>query len=222
MLHPLCVFTFLLAPALAEEAAAQAQPPEKVDIEVLVIREDEDLANIDRSDRIGTVVLTGGHVTDDALGHLAGASVRTLSIEGTRITNLGLRHLKSIKGLQSLRLWGGQFDDRAIKPIRAVPNLRSLDVDGTRIDGALLAALKNRSELRSLVLGQEIQDGDLQHLAGLPALEELDLRSCRRLTEACLAPLSGLSHLQTIWLPSHLPKKIRRALHEKLPECSVR
>ena len=138
------------------------------------------------------------------------------------VSNVGLQYVKSVKGIRRLRLWTPLLDDAALTYVAELPNLEILDIEGTAIEGAGLEKLKGLQKLDMLVLGPRTSDAHIASLKHLPALRQLDLRACSRLTLACLEPLAQLADLKIVWLPGHIRAKGKRMLRESLPKCEVR
>ncbi len=113
-------------------------------------------------------------------------------------------------------------DDAALTYMAEVPTLEVLDIAGTAIQGTGLEELKELKELEMVVLGPRTSDAQIASLKQLPALRELDLRACSRLTLACLEPLAQLTELKLMWLPSRVGVKGKQMLLESLPACDVR
>jgi hypothetical protein len=149
-------------------------------------------------------------------------TVSELSIEAVNVSNAGLQHLKKLKGLRWLRLWSPGFTDDALEHLAALNDLETLDLEGTAVEGTTLEVLKPLQNLEMLVLGPKILDSEIARLKHLPALRQLDLRACARLTSDCLESLGSLSRLEIIWLPQQIRSKGRKALRESLPDCQVR
>lgn len=225
---------FWICPAWAAAPPVVQQPPAKVqgqqaagksqgkNFEVVVVLSDAEAAGIDRATRIGKLNLTGDRVTNASLKPVpALAQVRVLSIEFSQITNSGLGLLKDAANIQSLRLWQATFTDSALKQVKKITCLESLDLEGTEIGGEELGQLADLPKLRSLTLGPTTENAQLAALGKLPALRELDMRGCRKLSDAALPHLQGLSKLQTLGLPPLISEEGQRQLQQKLPNCKI-
>ena len=109
-----------------------------------------------------------------------------------------------------------------IRPWRRLKNvaqLEALDLAGANVRGTGLRYLKSLESLRALVLGPGIEDAGLRLVGDLSQLEELDLRSCRQITDAGLAHLDGLKSLQRIACPPQITDEAKQSLGQKLPKC---
>jgi hypothetical protein len=206
----------------APEGTAETSAPE-FDIDVHVIFNDSDVAKIDPTLRINKLHLAGTRVTNASLDEVRlSAMVNLLSIEGTQITNAGLERLKGMTKLRSLRLWNRRFTDSALIRIKGLPRLESLDLEGTSVQGTTLAHLSELKALRTLILGPYVEDDALKALRSLPALEELDLRSCHHISDAGLSHLKGLKNLRIVWLPVQTAELSELRLRQALPTCDLR
>jgi hypothetical protein len=209
-----------LTPPTAPESTSAGDEPGT--IERLVLRRPSDLAAVPRTTCIGRLVLTGDDFVNGSLRGLQGLTVNDLSIEAAHVSSTGLQHLTSVKDLRCLRLWTPGVDDEALAHIAQLPDLEILDLEGTAIDGTGFDKLKDLSKLDMLVLGPKMSDARVAGLKDLPALRQLDLRPCTRLTPACLEHLAELTDLKTVWLPGPLRTKGKRSLRQSLPTCEVR
>jgi Leucine Rich repeat len=129
-------------------------------------------AAVTEGDVAGWVAAQGGSVTRDAAGRITGVNLRaswitdgdlemlgqvpglqTLDLSLTRITDLGLEHLKSLAEVRDLNLYYCEFlTDVGIARLKGWKKLERLNLRGTKIT-----------------------DTSLEHLASLPALASLDV-----------------------------------------------
>ncbi len=121
--------------------------------------------------------LTRSSVTDNALLHIVNMkALRTLNLEGTKVSDKGLRFLRKIPNLETLEL--------------------SVHDPGVIISDDSAEALGKITTLRKLSLGGvKITDAGLKHIGALTRLENLALDHTK-VTNAGLAHLTQLSHLQ--------------------------
>ncbi|MHC4503423.1 MAG: leucine-rich repeat domain-containing protein [Planctomycetota bacterium] len=125
-------------------------------------------------------------------------SLRVLNLSGTRITDAGFAHARSLTQLQGLGLSRTQITDAGLANIEGMTRLTSLGLSHTRLTGSGLVYLKGMTELRYLFLsGTPLTDAGLAHIKGLPKLQSLHLNGTR-ITDA------GLAHLRTIPRLQHL------------------
>jgi hypothetical protein len=193
-----------------------------VTINVLVLRNADDLQEVDASERIGQLILSGDQFNNRTLRNLDGLSVESLSIEAVNVSNAGIQYVRNVRGIKSLRLWSPTFDDRGLKLVGELRGLRALDLEGTSVEGTGLEDLKELENLESLVLGPKTLDSGIAQLEQLSNLHQLDLRACAGLTLDCVESLAKLADLEVVWLPRHIRTKGKRALRVALPECQVR
>jgi internalin A len=131
---------------------------------------------------------TAEFITDAAISYLrANRRLRKLNLRGTDITDISLPHIAELTGLRSLDLSHTQLGDVGIESLPALAELEELDLGGTRISGLNLSVLKLLPKLRKLSFNgiqrrnagacwsPLITDLDLDSLAGLSGLEELNL-----------------------------------------------
>lgn len=209
----------------APKESEQVEDPEldqPITINVLVLRNADDLMDVEASERIGRLILSGDQFNNRTLKSLDGLSVETLSIEAVNVSNAGIQYLKNVRGVKSLRLWSPAFDDRGLTLLSELRGLEALDLEGTSVEGTGLGDLKELKNLKMLVLGPKTLDSGIAQLVQLPNLQQLDLRACAGLTLDCVDSLSKLADLKVIWLPRHIRTKGKRALRVALPECQVR
>ena len=197
-------------------------PPKKLKLSVVVLRSPKDLAGIARPVQIERLILTGKQFSNRSLRSLEGLSAATLSIEAVNVSNAGLQYVPRVRGVQRLRLWSPAIDDKAMKFVAELSKLEVFDVEGTAIVGTGFADLKNLQKLETVILGPKVTDTTVAGLGHLPALRNLDLRACHKLTMGCLQTLASLTKLKTLWLPGHLRTKGKRALKLTRPDCQVR
>ena len=89
-----------------------------------------------RDGKVKSVSFEGTPVTDADLVHLRNlAALEELDLSGTRITNAGLVHLETLTGLEDLDLSGTQVTNAAVKHLNKLTTLRRLDLEGTQVNG---------------------------------------------------------------------------------------
>jgi len=247
MLHTMKYATLALALLFTTAPASSAVPPEKLSlprpkgaketakpaeqvaanasekpVEVVVVLSDKEAASLGKPERIGKLKLTGDRVTNASLKSVrALPQVGVLSIESTQITNAGLDLLKEAANVRSLRLWQASFTDAAFQRVKKITGLEALDLEGTESGGEELAQLADLPKLQTLTLGPLTEDAQLAALGKLAALQDLDLRGCKKLSDAGLRHLQGLTKLQTLSLPPQIAAEAEADLQKKLPNCKV-
>ena len=82
-------------------------------------------------------------VDDTTLARVAKhESLKRLYLEGTKITDAGLRHLAGLKELHSLGLANTSITDAGLKELEGLSALRNLDVENTKVTADGVARLK--------------------------------------------------------------------------------
>jgi hypothetical protein len=117
-------------------------------------------------------------LTDAGLENLSGLSrLRYLDLNNTKVTGVGLGHLKQTKDLRWLNLRAAPaLTDADLIQLTAFPNLEQLNLDGTKIRSAGLEHLRGLPNLRWLNLSNtNIKDTGLLHLESMTALKRLFL-----------------------------------------------
>ncbi len=204
-----------------QDPPATQQEPEFT-ISVLVLRNADNLAEVESSELIGQLILSGDQFTNRTLRPLDGLHVSTLSIDAVNVSNTGIQYVTKVNGIRWLRLWSPAIDDRGLKLVGKIEGLQGLDLEGTAVDGSGLEELKGLQHLEQLTLGPKMLDSEVARLASLTSLRQLDLRACKSLTLDCLDGLAGLTDLEVIWLPDQIRTKGKRALRPALPDCQIR
>jgi hypothetical protein len=107
-------------------------------------------AQADEEAAIKAIEKLGGQVYRDE--KQPGKPVTQVDLNGTKVTDAGLKHLKELKELRSLDLSGTQVRDAGLKELKELKELRSLDLSDTEVRDAGLKELKELKELRKLNL----------------------------------------------------------------------
>ena len=136
-----------------------------------------------------------------ALPHL-----KRLKLSGGGISDVGVRQIGSIAGLEELSLQDAQIDDEGLKPLENLKNLSSLTIRRSpRVtDSAIehLLQLPKLSKLGLLEVG--ITNRGLERLKGMTRLRALDLRGCSQVGNAGLEQLASLKNLKILRLGGYL------------------
>jgi hypothetical protein len=100
-----------------------------------------------------------------------------------------------------LKLEGPRVDDRALPHLKALGELRRLSLYGSGVTDAGLAALKDSSKLESLGLGgTAVTDAGLVHLEKMPGLQYLWLSKGEKLTSKGVEKLKKALPGLTVYL----------------------
>jgi Leucine-rich repeat (LRR) protein len=107
----------------------------------------------------------------------AGQPVVYVKLQGTKVTDAGLKDLAALKQLRNLDLNSTKVTDAGLKDLAALKQLETLDLDNTKVTDAGLKDLAALKELQILTLnGTKVTDAGLKDLAALKQLDALDLR----------------------------------------------
>ncbi|MGH9846684.1 MAG: leucine-rich repeat domain-containing protein [Blastocatellia bacterium] len=156
----------------------------------------------DRAGRVTGVDLRASWVTDADLSQLAQLPhLSHLDLSLTRITDLGLQHLKNAPGIEELNLYyAEQITDEGMAAVKSWKRLKRLNLRGTKVTDTTLEHLANVTALESLDVGfAQVTDVGLPHLASLPNLNALTLGG-NKLTDTGLQALRQLPGLISLSL----------------------
>jgi len=120
---------------------------------------DDDLAElkaIGALSQVGYLALDGTQLTDEGLKCLRGMDrIRQLQLCGTRITDQGLKHLEGMTGLSVLHLANTEISDTGLKHLEGLTGLSTLCLSDTEISDAGLEHLQGlRASATSYWTGQ--------------------------------------------------------------------
>ena len=165
------------------------------------------VAVTDKAGKIVSLDLRAGWVTDSDMPLLAGmAALKRLDLSLTRISDRGLRELKSAPAIEDLNLYfteqisdegtvvlkgwkhlkrvnlrGTKIADSTLDFLAAVPALEWLDVGFAEVSDSGLDHLSSCTNLRWLMIGgNKLTDAGLQFLRQLPQIEYLDVSGVQR------------------------------------------
>lgn len=138
-------------------------------------------------------------ISDATLVHLRQCTnMWDLDVSGTRITDEGLKHLSSLKGLTVLRLRDTAVTDAGMAHLASHPQLAWLDLSNTRVTPQGLAVLKASRSLEAIWLsGPQVTDAWMPPLTALPWLRGIHLTDTQ-VTDSGLAGLSSLKRLTSL------------------------
>lgn len=139
------------------------------------------------------------HLSDLENGRSEPAFAQELRTRGVhRVTDVELRYLEGMKGLESLHLDGMDISGAGLARLREFTHLQWLSLGSTHITDNGLKCLEGLTELETLNLGDtDIGDAGLAHLAGLTKMQQLHLTNTR-VTDAGLTHLKALTHLELL------------------------
>ncbi|MFM8272360.1 MAG: restriction endonuclease subunit S [Gemmata sp.] len=106
-----------------------------------------------------------------------------LNLDGTQVTDAGLRELAAFKNLTNLYLGGSPVTDAGLKELAVFKNLTTLTLHDTRVTDDGLKELAPLKNLATLTVPCRITDDGLKELAPLKSLTTLYL-GCTCVTDA--------------------------------------
>lgn len=170
--------------------------------------------------------------------------LKHLDIHGPKVTNAGVRHLASLRQLESLCLTETLADDDGLSALKRMSCLRVLCLDKTAALTSLeqihvaalerlvanrtslgdegISPLRDTGALQVLWLNDtQVTDDGLQHIAELPKLSTLGLKGTR-ITDSGIAKLSNLNQLRLLSLTrTAVSREACERLVERLPRLSI-
>ncbi|MFN0076916.1 MAG: protein kinase domain-containing protein [Prosthecobacter sp.] len=145
------------ANALTDEVLTHIAPLKKLDYLAVQYAENftgKGLDKIAGAASITNLELNGSGITDEGMKAISTfKKLQALRITSVKVTAAGFAAVANLKPLVSLTLTGTFFDDEAAGLIATVPNLASLDLGNTKITDAGLPKLKTLKKLTTLSLG---------------------------------------------------------------------
>jgi Leucine-rich repeat (LRR) protein len=162
---------------------------------------DECLRTLPAFENLRFLHLDGTPITDAGLKELATLTkLESLRLTGTPVTDAGLKELAPLKSLNNLELDRTQVAGRGLKELAGLTNLGYITLAGTKVTGEGLKGLAPLKNLIQLDLsGLALTDEGLKELAEVTSLQILDLRKAR-VTDAGVKELAPLSNLVTLYL----------------------
>jgi internalin A len=154
----------------------------------------------DAAGRITAVDLRSSWVTDSDLAYLASLpALEKLDLSLTRITDHGMRLLRTAPGIVDLNLYyAEQITDEGMAAVKNWKRLKRVNLRGTKITDTTLEHLSGIETLEAIDAGfAQVTDVGIDRLISLPNLRELMLGG-NKLTDMGLESLRqmpGLTHL---------------------------
>src|SRR5262249_23249562 len=129
----------------------------------------------------------------------------TLDLSFSPVGDVGLERVAELRSLRALRLvFCANITNQKLAVLRDLPNLEELTLDNAAgkdrgIGDVGAAHLGQLTGLRKLsLLGSKVKDKGLAQLQGLTGLLELNLDSCKLITDEGLASLKPLKELRDL------------------------
>ena len=144
---------------------------------------DSDLASLATIPTLTRLDLSETRITDHGLRQLKTApAIADLNLRyAEMITDGGISALKNWKHLKRLDLEGTKITDGTLQHLSAMSSLETLNIGSVLVTDAGLEALTSLTNLRELTLGgNKLTDAGLQALRQLPRLTFLDLGGVQR------------------------------------------
>jgi len=143
--------------------------------------------------------------TDEDLALLAKLTdLRTLKVDGPKLSDAGIAHLSNLENLDVLWLVNTTITNEGLVPLKKLAKLKELNLrrsEGLTDEG--LAHLRDFPSLEYLhLLYNAFSDDGLKNLEGMTRLRLLDLRGNMGLTDEGIAHLAGLTGLKALKLRS--------------------
>ena len=172
------------------------------------------------ADRLA-LCLTNTRITDVGLAHLRDlANVDTVNVNKTGITDAGLDHLRTLSNLDVLSIDHTRVTDDGMSKLASFPKLLFLVIDNSQTTERGVAHLKNCRTLRYLML-RDATDETVGRLRDFTQLERLSLDGAG-VTDASIPILSGMPNLESIiFVDDSLSEAGFESLKQALPKCGM-
>jgi hypothetical protein len=159
------------------------------------------LANLAGNTQLKTLLMDGTGITDEGMKYLEGmTSLEDISLS-EHITDQGLAHIAGLKNLQRISL-SDRITDDGLHHLLGLPKLESIGPLGAGVTGKgldTLAPLKTLTGIR--LFNAPITDDDLDKLLAFPELSYLHLAGTK-ITDAGLAKVAKIPKLKVLFLPN--------------------
>ena len=163
---------------------------------------DESLTVLEEFPKLTDLSLDNTRVTDLGVARISGLSrLVSLGLDGDKdVGDSGMEAISRLKELQYLSIWHTQVTDRGAEALSKLPKLTQLTAGGTKISDRGLAAFEGSTTMTGLVLQRcPITDRAMKSIATMPNISRLALTETQ-LSDVGIAELSGLAHLAEISL----------------------
>lgn len=127
-------------------------------------------------------------------------AIEDINLNGSKVTNGGLKHLTKLTNLKSLDVRNSPVDKDGASAIGALTSLEALKVDGGEMTDEAVQALNPLSELRSLeIRSVRLSPGGWSQLTNHKKLEKLLILQSN-ITDATMAIIGRIDSLKELWL----------------------
>jgi tRNA A-37 threonylcarbamoyl transferase component Bud32 len=125
--------------------------------------------------------------------------LRTLELQGTKVTDAGMKYVGELKDLQSLDLLFAPVGDAGIKRLAGLTRLQMLTLSGRKVTDAGMRDLEKLRNLHHLALHDTaITDEGMKSLAGLAAMDNLSLISARGVGDEGMKSVARMKRLRLL------------------------
>ena len=122
-------------------------------------------------------------VTDDMVALIVKLPLTSLYLNGTEITDEGMKHIAKMSELQALQIARTKVTDVGLEQLKSLTNMKALDISENNMPGDL-APLKNLTELDWLLINKsKVSDAGLTTIASIESLNRLTMRETELNTE---------------------------------------
>lgn len=136
---------------------------------------DNTLASLSNT-RLVWLILDGTQVTNAGLKHLPGLQIRALSLAETGVTHSGVASIVKLPTLRRLSLASTKVSVEGLAQLGKLPNLSDLDISGIDVEKETFAALSSCKHLERLrVSGASVSIDNVAELSRLTNLKTLEL-----------------------------------------------
>lgn len=185
--HGLCILVACLPPLAAGTGGCARPAQERAIAEIERLEGKFEMQETASRKSLVKVDLSFTQASDASLARLTGVTtLQELHLCGTKITNMGLKHVSGLTSLRVLDCWRCKnLTDAGLEHLAAMPHLQRLSLWNTNVTDDGLGHLKGLTSLRVLDLSHtRVSDAGLKQLEGLTSLQELALVGCDELTDA--------------------------------------
>ena len=149
------------------------------------------------------------YITDGGVIPLKGwSNLEVLNLEGTDVTSRSFEHIANLENLRVLHVGHSRVEDEGFENLAPLTKLEEFGFGGNKMSGRALPLLKMLPSLRRVVIGGlqrtdsglwgvDLTDFNLDRIAELTELEELDLHDAK-IGDRGLARLEGLQNLRRL------------------------
>ncbi|WP_435005197.1 hypothetical protein P12x_003092 [Tundrisphaera lichenicola] len=195
----------------------------KLDLEAATISDDaleyfKSLGSI-RELWIGETAITDAGLAKLVLHH---PRLDTLSLQGTKVTQVGLAELAKLPLLTDLLLNSTETNDKGLEKLATVKSLEDLGLRGTKVTSEGLMHLKRLPKLAKIRLYYTgVDDTGVKLLSEIPTLSLVDL-SMTKITDVSLDYLARLPRLDDLDVTANkISPEALKAFQQTHPKCTI-